>query len=136
MWTILILLTLAGCSSESTGITPEQLASKFYNAIINKDFNSAVLLYGSDMPAEAHMQELQELQSKLGDLQSYELRDTIVNTVFSGTRYIYTYRLQYASTAVTELLIMFKSVRGEPLHIEVRNYKIRHPVTRDDENTS
>ena len=126
IWMVLVIVTLAGCSTETPGIPPDQLASEFYNAIINKDFATAVSMYGGDRPAEAHIQELQELESKLGDLQSYKLQDTEVNTIYSGTRYIFTYRLQYANTALTENLIMFQSVRGEPLHIEHRNYELKN----------
>ena len=128
VWMILAIITLMGCSSETPGIPPDQLASEFYNAIINRDFKTAVSLYGGERPAEAHIQELQELESKLGDLQSYKLQDAETNTIYSGTRYILTYRLQYAKTALTENLIMFQSVRGEPLHIEHRNYELKNHV--------
>jgi len=126
IWAVLVIPALAGCGAKSPGIPPDQLASRFYDAIINRDFNAAVSLYGGSRPTEANIQELQELQAKLGDLQSYELQDTIVNTIFSGTRYIYTYRLQYANTAVTEMLIMFENIQGEPLYIEHRNYKLKN----------
>jgi len=134
IWTVLAMFMLMACSQEAPGIAPEQLASRFYDAIINKDFNTAVSFYGPEMPAETHLKELQQLQMTLGDLQSYKLQDTIVNTVFSGTRYIYTYRLQYTTATAKEMLVMFNSVRGEPLHIEVRNYKIKSHATHDDEN--
>ena len=133
IWTILVIITLAGCDTETPSIPPDQLASEFYNAIINKDFKTAVSLYGGDRPVEAHIQELQDLESKLGDLQSYKLQDTEVNTVFSGTRYILTYRLQYAKMALTENLIMFQSVRGEPLHIEHRNYELKNHALDEGE---
>ena len=122
----MVIITLAGCDTETPSIPPDQLASEFYNAIINKDFKTAVSLYGGDRPVEAHIQELQELQDKLGDLQSYKLQDSETNTIFSGIRYILTYRLQYANTALTENLIMFQSVRGGPLHIEHRNYELKN----------
>jgi len=132
IWTVLVIIALAGCSTETPSIPPDQLASEFYNAIINKDFKTAVSLYGGDRPAEAHIQELQELQDKLGDLQSYKLQNTEVNTVFSGTRYIFTYRLQYAKARITELLIMFQSVRSGPLYIEHRNYDLKNHAMDED----
>lgn len=129
IWAALVLATLVACSTETPSIPPNQLASQFYDAIIHKDFKKAVSYYGGERPAEAHIQELQELEGKLGDLQSYKLQDSEVNTVFSGTRYILTYRLQYANAKITELLILFQSVRGGPLHIEHRNYEIKDHET-------
>ncbi len=123
---ILVIAALMGCSEESTGMAPDELGRKFYDAIINEDFQTAASFYGGNEPVDARVQELKEQRDSLGDLKSYKLEDTIVNTIFSGKRYIFTYRLQYAHADVREMLIMFKSVRAGPLHIEVRNDKIKH----------
>ena len=123
---VFVMIALTGCSSGPPGIPPEQVASQFYETIKNKDFPAAAAFFTSNVPVEERVRELQDQQTSLGDLQSYEHVNTIVNTVYSGTRYILRYHLKYSNKAVTDTLIMFENVSGDPKKIEMRNINLGH----------
>ena len=77
---------------------------------------------------KSHDQWLQQLETyhgKLGDFQSGKLTNSMVNTVFSGRRYILTYAVKYANFRATETLILFEPVSGESLLIENINVMSR-----------
>lgn len=129
---VFVIIALMACSPAPSGVPPETVASRFYEALKIKDYSTAASLFVDTVPLEQRAQDLQAQQATLADLQGYEHVDTVVNTVFSGTRYTLKYRIQYSDKVITEQLIMFENVSGDPLRIEVRNIK-RHSHTQTGE---
>ncbi len=119
--TLACVLALAGCQigPPSSGAA-ERVASEYYQAIKAQDLAGAVMFYQDTnvQPREQWLQQLEDQREKLGDLQSYELVETTVNTVFSGVRYILRYKTRYTQATATETLIMFESVSDSKMVIQ------------------
>ena len=79
------------------------------------------MFINADSGARA-VDQLKLNQNKLGNLQSYKLRDATVNTVFSGRRFTLKYVTKYPEYGATEWLIMFENVSEPGIKIEV--YKV------------
>lgn len=109
----LVCVWLAACSDPGNTLSmAEQQADKFFQAVKNKDFEQAAA-YFQDTPNDPRgrwLAELRENNSKLGELESYKLVDKEVDTVYSGTRYILVYRIQYSKHPARQTLILFHGV--------------------------
>ena len=104
---------LLGCSDPgNTTSVAEHLADEYYQAVKDKDFDKAAGLF-LDSPGEPRgkwLEELRDYNAKLGDLQSYKMVGKEVDTVFTGTRYIFRYITTYTKTSAVETLILFDGV--------------------------
>lgn len=109
----LLCVWLVGCSDPGNTVgMAEQLADNFYQAVKSKDFDKAAA-YFQDSPSDPRgrwLAELRENNSKLGSLEDYKLVDKEVDTVYSGTRYIFVYQTQYSKYPARETLILFDGV--------------------------
>jgi hypothetical protein len=97
----------------------EKVAARFFEAVKTRDYAKAAGLF---IDAESGARAVDQLQlnlTALGDLQSYELRGTTVNTVFSGRRFTLKYVTKYTGFGATERLIMFEGVSEPGIRIEV-----------------
>ena len=104
---------LAGCSDPGNSMTvARQVADNFFQAVKIKDFEKAAS-YFQDSPSDPRgrwLAELREYNGKLGDLEAYKLVDKEVDTVYSGTRYIFVFQTRYTKSAAQETLILFDGV--------------------------
>jgi hypothetical protein len=123
---------LAGCSDPgNTMAHAEQLATGYYQALQNKDFEKAAGFFfdQADAPRQQWLDQIREYNSKLGDLQSYKLMNETVNTVYSGTRYILRYRTQYSKSPAMETLVLFDRVSdlggNRPMGLGIENLLIK-----------
>lgn len=122
----LCALFLSGCETGSPVSAAEAVAEKYYQTLKNQDFAGAAGFFiAGERSRGQWQQELEEYHGKLGVLQEAKLTNTLVNTVFSGRRYILTYRVKYANFPATETLIMFEPVSGESILIETINVMSR-----------
>ena len=104
---------LLGCSDpgNTTGMA-EHMADEYYQAVKNKDFDKAAGMF-LDSPGEPRakwLEQLRDYNAKLGDLQDYKLIDKEVDTVYSGSRYIFRYVTTYSKSSATETLVLFDGV--------------------------
>lgn len=104
---------LAGCSDPGNSMTvARQVTDNFFQAVKTKDFEKAAS-YFQDSPSDPRgrwLAELRENNGKLGDLEAYRLVDKEVDTVYSGTRYIFVFQTRYTKAAAQETLILFDGV--------------------------
>ncbi|HFQ92335.1 MAG TPA: hypothetical protein ENK29_05610 [Chromatiales bacterium] len=124
-----MIFGVAGCGeSGPVGPTAEEIGETFYAAVKSGDFATAADLFQDKQPRDQVIRQLEANQQRLGDLQSYKFKDIMVNTVFSGVRYILRYNTQYSSgTKATEGLILFQPVSDNVIRIEVHNVQTRRP---------
>ncbi len=116
---------LVGCDEKPVGPSAEEVGTRFYEALKRGDFAAAAALYVDKMPREQIIAELKENRSQLGDLQQYNLKDVVTNTVFSGRRYILKYKTRYTNQHATEGLILFQPVSDNVIRIEAHNVRTR-----------
>ena len=111
--TCVLCVWLAGCSNPGNSMTvARQVADNFFQAVKSKDFEKAAS-YFQDSPSDPRgrwLAELREYNGKLGDLEAYKLVDKEVDTVYSGTRYIFVFQTRYTKSAAQETLILFDGV--------------------------
>ena len=109
----LMCIWLAGCSDPGNTVAmAEQTADKFYQAVKSEDFEKAAG-YFEDTPSDPRgrwLAQLRENNAKLGALQGYKIVDREVDTVYSGTRYVFVYRTNYSKSTARETLILFDGV--------------------------
>jgi len=110
---VLLCSMLLGCSDpgNTTGMA-EHMADEYYQAVKNKDFDKAAGLFldSPGAPRAKWLEQLRDYNAKLGDLQDYKLIDKEVDTVYSGSRYVFRYITTYAKSPATETLILFDGV--------------------------
>jgi len=111
--TTLLCMWLAACSNPGNTLgMATQVADNFYQAVKSQDFEKAAG-YFQDSPNNPRGRWLAELRannSKLGSLESYKMVDKEVDTVYSGTRYIFVYLTKYSKDSARETLILFDGV--------------------------
>ena len=109
----LLSVWLGGCSNPGNTVgMAQQLADNFYQAVKSQDFEKAAA-YFQDSPSDPRgrwLAELRDNNKKLGSLESYKLVDKEVDTVYSGTRYIFVYLTKYSKHTARETLILFDGV--------------------------
>lgn len=116
-----LALLLAGCQpAPKSSISPQQVAESYYQAIKNKDLETAAGFFATTQiqPREFWVDRLQAHREALGDLESFEIRDTNVNTVYSGVRSSIRVNTKYTKHPATETLIVFEDVQGNPPRVE------------------
>lgn len=124
---VLVLGALGACGGEGAGMggssveAAERVAARFFEVVKAKNFAAVATMFSQPESGDQAIDQLQINQSKLGDLQSYELRKTDVNTVFSGRRFTLRYVTRYPEFTATETLILFESVSEPGIKIEVYN---------------
>lgn len=120
------LALLAGCAKQSTLSAATQTVDAFYQAIKAQDFEAAsgYFMDSAAQPRQLWQDQLRDQHEQLGDLQAYTLQNKIINTVFSGTRYTLTYKVDYSKHDAVETLILFEGVeRDAPVVIEAMSVK-------------
>ncbi|HHM04615.1 MAG TPA: hypothetical protein ENJ19_02585 [Gammaproteobacteria bacterium] len=122
---VMTLLAAAACSGGPDMGMAQRLVAQYYAAIKAQDFDGAAQMFAEthNQPRAMWAEELKDYHKKLGDLEKYRIADTVVNTVFSGTRYIFKVKTTYSKHPATETVVLFESVSDDTLHIE--NVQIR-----------
>jgi hypothetical protein len=125
---LLIATALGGCDMRGSGTVgmggsaaadAERIADRFFAAAKAADYDTAARLFIDTRSGAVAADQLKLNRIKLGELQGYELRDTTVNTIFSGRRFTLKYVARYPAFNATETLIMFESVTEPGIAIEV-----------------
>ena len=111
---------LIGCGTPQEIEDAENLGQSYYEALKAKDFDKAMSFYSSEFFKATSkgdtLQVLQNISSKLGNLQSYEY-DYYEKTSYTGTQGSYTtynlyYDVIYAEGSSRETLTLTKSEDG------------------------
>ena len=120
---LFVVFFLAGCSDKPADpVQAGALDQKFYGMIKAKDFEQASMLFSKDedpLKWEAYLKEQHDL---LGDLISYEVKDTVVNTILTGNVYITRYKTKYTNGNANEILTVREDVNEDG--IKVVMYKV------------
>lgn len=115
-------LVLAGCDKPQASTEHVKgLAEKYWQAVQQANFDEALTFYGKGFfeaqPESAWKARLQEVQAKLGPLKTWRLKDTQINTMFSGRQYMFKFINAYEKGNATETLVFFQQVNEEDVKI-------------------
>ncbi len=123
---------LTGCSKEVEGEIVLPIANEFFAALQEKNYDKAMTFYSDDffnlMSREHWLTNLQDIQKKLGDLETVKLKTQLTNTVLSGRRFIFIYTNHYEKARTKETVIFFQHVSNEDIKIQV--HKIESKALR------
>jgi hypothetical protein len=120
---ILAVGTLAGCSSFDAG-PAEEVGKTFYGALQAHEYERAVALCGDecfgkiDRPGMARF--LQNLDDKLGDVQSYEVvNHTVLNTAGTraGSNFTLRYKVTHSKYASDDTLTLFRPLGSNTVQV-------------------
>ncbi len=122
---LLVSIATFGCSKNSDVTNAEKVASNLFEAIKNKDFDTAVTFYSPEFfelnPNVNWLEVLINKTNKLGDLSTYELKGWSVTNAFgtleSGTYVELKYSVTYSRYPATETLTLLKSSTGSEFSI-------------------
>ncbi len=95
---------LAGCSEPPRSPEMRDLDKQFYELVKQKEFEQASAMFAPEESPDEWIAYLKHNNEELGDLQSYELKDTVVNTILTGTVYISRYKTKYSKGEASEVL--------------------------------
>lgn len=118
-----LVFFLAGCAEKPADpVQAGALDQKFYQMIKAKDFEQASMLFSKDEDPLQWENYLKEQHALLGDLVSYEIKDTVVNTILTGNVYISRYKTKYTNGNANEVLTVREDVNFDG--IKVVMYKV------------
>jgi hypothetical protein len=126
---ILVIVIFSGCSIREDKNNAESIASSYFEAIKNVDFNMALTFYSSNFfektPRENALENLQLMTNKFGKLISYELKAWRVNNIVkgggnieAGTFVSLTYEITHTNYLVTEELHLFRPSSSKEMKIQ------------------
>ena len=119
----MVVFFLAGCTDKPADpVQAGALDQKFYELIKAKDFEQASMLFSKDEDPVQWESYLKEQHALLGDLISYEIKDTVVNTILTGNVYISRYKTKYTNGDANEVLTVREDVNFDG--IKVVMYKV------------
>ena len=119
----MVVFFLAGCTDKPADpVQAGALDQKFYEMIKAKDFEQASMLFSKDEDPVQWESYLKEQHALLGDLISYEIKDTVVNTILTGNVYISRYKTKYTNGDANEVLTVREDVNFDG--IKVVMYKV------------
>ena len=119
----IVVFFLTGCTDKPADpVQAGALDQKFYELIKAKDFEQASMLFSKDEDPVQWESYLKEQHALLGDLISYEIKDTVVNTILTGNVYISRYKTKYTNGDANEVLTVREDVNFDG--IKVVMYKV------------
>ena len=123
LFSFVVVFFLAGCEGKPADpVQAGALDQKFYAMIKAKDFEQASMLFSKDEDPVQWESYMKEQHALLGDLLSYEIKDTVVNTILTGNVYISRYKAKYTNGDTNEVLTVREDVNFDG--IKVVMYKV------------
>lgn len=116
------LVLLSACDMQQTKSDVVQgIAERYWHTIQQAKYDEALTFYGKEFfslqPEATWKARLEEIRDKLGPLKSWRLKDTHINTVYSGRQFTFKFINTYEKGHATETLVFFQRVADDPVSI-------------------
>jgi mRNA-degrading endonuclease RelE of RelBE toxin-antitoxin system len=113
---------LPGCGADGpSDAEVERFGAAFFAALQQKDFDRALTFYDDEFfrgrAREQWKAQLQDVQAKLGDLKSAELKRKQADIRYSGKFHIHEYRVTYANDVAWETVTLFVPNGSQAVHV-------------------
>lgn len=123
---MLLPLLFTGCSLTGNKDKAEEIAVSYFNSVKSKDFAKSMTYYSAEFfqvtKEDDWKKALENINKKLGDLQSYELQGWNINKQFGkGTYYSLKYKVTYSKYTATEVITLFKKGNKDDILIVGHN---------------
>jgi len=126
---LLVSIVALGCGIISDKADAKKVATSLFEAIRNKDFDTAITFYSPKFfeqnPTVDWIQILKRVNTKLGDLENYELKSWNIQKVSgsleNGTYCELQYEVTYSKYPATETLTLFKPATSGEFSIVEHN---------------
>lgn len=123
-----VLVLLATCSvmfacnsGEPPPADAKIIAENFYQALVQKDLDTAQSFLSPKRLPEEWRSKLEHAQRELGDVVSYSFRREEINTVLRGRFFIFEYQVKYSGgETAAETMTLLHKVDEEGLFIVSR----------------
>lgn len=119
---VVIPVFLAACTDPPKTIQPGKMDRQFYELVKQKDFDQAAMLFSDEKSPDEWAAYLKENNALLGDLQGYEVKDSVVNTILTGQVYITRYKTRYARGEANEVVTIKDEINNGGIRIVM--YKV------------
>jgi len=120
--TLTIAILLSGCITQANQqVEAGAMVDQLYASIENKDWDTALSLYGKRFYAQMSKQEwketLQTLRLEMGHIKSRTVNFTQRDAKYRYDAYIFSFNVQYEKGKTRDLITIYKAVDGKGLHI-------------------
>lgn len=121
-WVWLVLPWLAACSMQQASSDQAlEVVKQFQSALSAGRYDEAMAAYGDEFfqtrSRESWQQQLRQITDKLGSLQSSELSEQQINTVYSGRQFLFIFVNKYANGYATETMVLQQPVDSPAIKI-------------------
>ncbi|RLL52863.1 hypothetical protein D8Y20_06335 [Mariprofundus sp. EBB-1] len=107
----------------------DTLLKQFHQAIQSQDWNTAKTLFEPSFfattPKDAWQKSMEDLQSSLGEILSFNISSKSKDPRFSGDFYIYIVSIQHEHGFSNETVTILKNIDNDQLSIAGHQFKIR-----------
>lgn len=118
---------LAACSApQATGDQARQVVEQFYAALKAADYAGAAGHMDPNFfqrePQEVWIASMKNIADKLGPLQEMKLKESQINTIYSGRQFLYIFINRYEKGNATETVVLLQPL--DKKEIKVVAYKV------------
>lgn len=125
---VLVGVTL-GCTQEASEEQVTPMVEEYFAAMQAKDFDKLLTFYHDDFfnahPAPEWVDYLKHVRATLGEIESLKLKQSQVNTVLTGRRFIYEYSVKYEQGFAKETVMFFQDIGGTDIKVQMHKIDSR-----------
>jgi hypothetical protein len=125
---LILLIFASGCGlimkeKQNT----DAFMESYFETIKRRDFQGALKFYSEKffevISPEAWLSALKDINSKLGNLQSYTLLSWNITKNLQGTSYKIKYKVKYAKHIAEETFILYRPIGSKQIKIQAHHIK-------------
>jgi len=123
IWLVWLVLPLLGACSMQQASSEQALevVKQLQAALSAERYEDAMAFYSEEFfqirSRESWRQYLQQVREKLGQLQSSELSEQQINTVYSGRQFLFVFINKYINGYATETMVLLQPVDSPGIKI-------------------
>lgn len=106
---------------QASGDQAQEVVRKFQAAFNAGNHDAALMLYGDEFfqlrSRESWLAQLRQMREKLGELQSSQLSESQINTVYSGRQFLFVFVNKYSLGNATETMVLLQPVDSPQIKI-------------------
>ena len=128
LFVVLVAVTL-GCTQEASEEQVTPMVEEYFATMKAKDFDKLLTFYHEDFfnahPAGEWVEYLKDVRATLGEIESLKLKQSQVNTVLTGRRFIYEYSVKYEKGFAKEMVMFFQDIGGTEIKVQMHRIDSR-----------